>query len=91
MIELRFFAGLSEEETAEALKMSPRSVKRDWTLAKIWLSRELRRGSEAELDMIKRAQSTATRAIPMYVQRSYWPGAINIDRIRRLVHSGGRC
>lgn len=47
MIELRFFGGLSVEETAEVLKISPRSVKRDWTLVKSWLSRELRRGSEA--------------------------------------------
>ena len=46
MIELRFFGGLSVEETAEVLKISPRSVKRDWTLAKAWLSRELRRGEE---------------------------------------------
>lgn len=48
MIELRYFAGLSVEETAEILKVSPRSVKRDWTLAKAWLSRELRRGAGAE-------------------------------------------
>ena len=46
MIELRYFAGLSVEETAEVLKTSPRTVKRDWTLARAWLSRELRRGSD---------------------------------------------
>lgn len=49
MIELRYFAGLSVEETAEVLNISPRSVKRDWTLAKSWLSRELRRGTDTEL------------------------------------------
>jgi RNA polymerase sigma factor (TIGR02999 family) len=48
MIELRYFAGLSVEETAEVLKISPRSVKRDWTFARVWLSRELRRGAAAE-------------------------------------------
>jgi DNA-directed RNA polymerase specialized sigma subunit len=42
VIELRFFAGLGVEETAEVLKISPQSVKRDWKLAKIWLSREMR-------------------------------------------------
>lgn len=46
MIELRYFAGLSVEETAEVLKTSSRTVKRDWTLARAWLSRELRRGRD---------------------------------------------
>jgi RNA polymerase sigma-70 factor, ECF subfamily len=41
VIELRFFGGLSVEETAEALKLSPQSVMRDWKLAKAWLHREL--------------------------------------------------
>ena len=41
VIELRFFGGLSVEETAEILKISPQSVMRDWKLAKAWLMREL--------------------------------------------------
>jgi len=41
VIELRFFGGLSVEETAEVLKISPPSVMRDWKLAKAWLSREM--------------------------------------------------
>jgi RNA polymerase sigma factor (TIGR02999 family) len=41
MIELRFFGGLSVEETAEVLAVSPDTVKRDWRLAKLWLLREL--------------------------------------------------
>jgi RNA polymerase sigma factor (TIGR02999 family) len=41
VIELRFFAGLSVEETAEVLKISPQSVMRDWKLARAWLKREL--------------------------------------------------
>lgn len=41
VIELRFFSGLSVEETAEVLKISPQSVMRDWKLAKSWLAREL--------------------------------------------------
>lgn len=39
MVELRFFGGLSIEETAEVLKVSPATVMRDWTLAKAWLKR----------------------------------------------------
>ena len=41
VIELRFFAGLTVEETAEALAISPATVKRDWVTAKAWLFREL--------------------------------------------------
>jgi len=41
IVELRFFGGLSVEETAEVLKVSPETVKRDWKLAKVWLLREL--------------------------------------------------
>lgn len=43
VIEMRFFGGLSVEETAEALNVSPQTVMRDWRLARAWLSRELRR------------------------------------------------
>jgi RNA polymerase sigma factor (TIGR02999 family) len=42
MIELRFFGGLSLEETAEAMNISVDTVKRDWRAAKLWLLRELR-------------------------------------------------
>jgi RNA polymerase sigma factor (TIGR02999 family) len=42
IVELRFFAGLSVEETAEALAISPATVKRDWATAKLWLYHELR-------------------------------------------------
>jgi RNA polymerase sigma-70 factor (ECF subfamily) len=41
VIELRFFAGLSVEETARVLGRSPRTIKREWRLAKAWLYREL--------------------------------------------------
>jgi len=41
VVELRFFAGLSIEETAEVLGISPATVKRDWTAAKAWLHRDL--------------------------------------------------
>ena len=42
VVELRFFGGLSVEETATVLKISPQSVMRDWKLAKAWLTREIR-------------------------------------------------
>jgi RNA polymerase sigma factor (TIGR02999 family) len=42
VIELRFFGGLTVDETAEVLKISPQSVMRDWRLARAWLTRELR-------------------------------------------------
>ena len=41
ILELRFFGGLSVEETAEALKISPRTVMREWSMAQAWLYREL--------------------------------------------------
>lgn len=41
VVELRFFGGLSIEETAEVLKASPGTVMRDWTLAKAWLRKEM--------------------------------------------------
>ena len=41
VVELRYFGGLTEEEIVAALKISPRTVRRDWELAKAWLLREL--------------------------------------------------
>jgi RNA polymerase sigma factor (TIGR02999 family) len=43
VVELRFFGGLSVEETAEALSVSSDTVMRDWKVARLWLMRELRR------------------------------------------------
>jgi RNA polymerase sigma factor (TIGR02999 family) len=47
VVELRFFGGLSVEETAEVLKISPETVMRDWKFARVWLARELG-GKEAD-------------------------------------------
>ena len=44
IVELRFFGGLSVEETAEVLSISPRTVAREWRLAQAWLYRELNKG-----------------------------------------------
>jgi RNA polymerase sigma-70 factor, ECF subfamily len=49
VVELRFFGGLTAEETAEALKISPDTVLRDWKLAKVWLLRELSGGARDDV------------------------------------------
>ena len=41
IVELRFFGGLTVEETAQALDISPKTVKRDWSVARAWLEAEL--------------------------------------------------
>jgi RNA polymerase sigma-70 factor (ECF subfamily) len=48
VVELRFFGGLNMEETAEVLKVSPETVKRDWRLAKVWLLRELSKATTSD-------------------------------------------
>jgi RNA polymerase sigma factor (TIGR02999 family) len=48
VVELRFFGGLTVEETAASLHVSPDTVMRDWHLAKVWLYRQLNKGSEDE-------------------------------------------
>ena len=42
IVELRFFGGLSIEETSQVLGISPATVKRDWATARVWLHREMR-------------------------------------------------
>jgi RNA polymerase sigma-70 factor (ECF subfamily) len=50
IVEMRYFGGLTVEETAEVLGISPKTVKRDWAVAKAWLHGELKAsyGSTAE-------------------------------------------
>jgi RNA polymerase sigma factor (TIGR02999 family) len=48
IIELRFFGGLTVEEAAEVLSISPATLKRDWNMAKAWLTREVRKESSCE-------------------------------------------
>jgi RNA polymerase sigma factor (sigma-70 family) len=45
VVELRFFGGLTVEESAEALHVSSETIKRDWRFARLWLLRELDAGS----------------------------------------------
>jgi RNA polymerase sigma factor (sigma-70 family) len=44
VVELRFFGGLTVDETADVLNVSPETVMRDWKTAKAWLLREINRG-----------------------------------------------
>ena len=44
VVELRYFGGLNEGEIVEVLKVSPRTVQRDWEFARVWLARELHSG-----------------------------------------------
>ena len=46
IVELRFFGGLTNEEVAEVLQVSPRTVKREWRMAKAWLRREIIPGTK---------------------------------------------
>jgi RNA polymerase sigma-70 factor, ECF subfamily len=46
IVELRFFGGLTIEETAHAMNISPATVKREWTVAKTWLFREIKEGTD---------------------------------------------
>jgi DNA-directed RNA polymerase specialized sigma24 family protein len=50
-VELRFFGGLSMEETADALGISVQTVRRDWQLAQAWLAREVKRKELRESDV----------------------------------------
>jgi RNA polymerase sigma-70 factor, ECF subfamily len=52
VVEMRFFGGLSVDETAAVLKVSPVTVRRDWSSAKLWLYRELTGQTNDELGSI---------------------------------------
>lgn len=48
IVELRFFGGLTTEEAAEVLGISASTIKRDWNVAKAWLTREMKKGNRGE-------------------------------------------
>jgi len=52
IVELRYFSGLTIEETAEVLSVSAATVKREWTMAKAWISREMRRGEGGKIGAV---------------------------------------
>jgi RNA polymerase sigma factor (TIGR02999 family) len=61
VVELRFFGGLSVDETAEVLQVSPQTVMRDWRLARAWLSRELRGDESAVAPRLSSIASAGVR------------------------------
>ena len=58
IVELRFFGGLTVEETAQVLEISPATVKRDWSMAKAWLTREVGRSIGGEDRAVGEGQGT---------------------------------
>jgi RNA polymerase sigma factor (sigma-70 family) len=54
IVELRYFGGMTNEETALVLGISPATVKREWNVAKAWLSREIRRGRDDQSEDISK-------------------------------------
>lgn len=58
IVELRFFGGLTVEEIAVALEISPAKVKRDWNMAKAWLTREVGKGIHGEAGQVGAGQRT---------------------------------
>src|ERR1700674_1153995 len=48
VVEMRFFGGLTVEETADAMSISPKTVKRDWTVARAWLYREMQKSRDID-------------------------------------------
>jgi RNA polymerase sigma factor (TIGR02999 family) len=59
VVELRFFGGLTAEETAEVLKVSPETVLHDWKLAKAWLFRELSKDASVAKHELESGQHDA--------------------------------
>jgi RNA polymerase sigma-70 factor (ECF subfamily) len=61
VVELRYFGGLSVEETAEVLQVSPETAKRDWKIAKAWLLRELSGATRAAVRSSDRCETPSAR------------------------------
>jgi RNA polymerase sigma factor (TIGR02999 family) len=58
IVELRYFGGLTVEETAEVLGIAPKTVKRDWSVARVWLYREISRKRKDESEQAGEAGGT---------------------------------
>jgi RNA polymerase sigma factor (sigma-70 family) len=55
IVEMRFFGGLATEEIAEVLGISASTVKRDWNVAKAWLTRQMRKGSHGKAGAVAKS------------------------------------
>ena len=82
VVELRFFGGLTVEETAEVMQVSPRTVHSDWSFAKSWLLRELTMGEDmnpqpAKSDAHRRIEAlyhAAARLLSHGERLRFWTG-----------------
>ena len=70
LVELRFFAGLSVEETADAVGLSPATVKRDWSLARAWLYRDIEAGAHISGRESDCASQRVPAGVPVKVRRA---------------------
>jgi hypothetical protein len=88
VVELRYFGGMSVEETAAALGVHPNTVINDWRMAKIWLKRELTREAERDAgwrernDLVVPAEAVVHRA--GRCQRLAGPGVPVVKRLREV-------
>ena len=80
LVVMRFFGGLTIEETAEVVQSSPATVKRDWIRARAWLFRELRHAVAARSDMVPARQPSAHRSPVAPSVRSALPGVAKSHR-----------
>jgi len=62
IVEMRFFGGLSEEEAAAVLGVSARTVKRDWSVARAWLFKQIRKGAEKDQRSAAKSQRSSRRS-----------------------------
>ena len=80
LVVMRFFGGLTIEETAEVVQSSPATVKRDWIRARAWLFRELRQAVAARSDTVPSRQPSAHRSPVAPSVRSALPGVAKSHR-----------
>ena len=85
IVELRFFGGLTIEETAEVLDVSPATVKRDWTWAKAWLYQQLSRPMSVEPPDWTRVKAIFDAAVVLDVacRSAYLEDACGTDDLLR--------
>lgn len=72
VVELRFFAGLNVDETAAAMNVSPRTVKRDWQLARAWLKRELSETRPGVCPRWEHVEAIFERCLVCLSERAGW-------------------
>ncbi len=71
LVELRFFAGLTVEEAAQAMGISTRTVKRNWAFARAWLGREMNSQSSATKKLYPKSEVKMSRGISVWYRRDH--------------------